>query len=484
MNKKLFFFITCILPTYAFSASYKCQVQDLGAMRIKNSNEYIYPTKADFDDKRALVCGHQGGSGCDHNVKIILRQNHYWGTSSKNLGAIYRCNANGANAWESRDASSLHDCDDVSKLTYITARGGYKIYATSCTATYCVGVCRHKGSATSSAGCAKGTMPGINNQDFYPVDTDSDAYTCADYNIGTDPNKDQCKSKCYKEGDKYLWHSRIVTCKNNLVPDTSGTKCVEKSSGSSSSGGGSGNSSSSSTKTNTKKEKKSNDYGGRTSTMGIACYKNGSFTKYDKVTDECKCINPNYEFKITDKYNAEGSCFPRPGTVPVSPATATAGGKSAAPALTELEIKKKDCDSLFRSGLNVEWSANDQKCVCTDSNKYLTPSNTCEYTPAYLAGQDAERKESRVKIIAAGKVLNGIAETFDVSVWKNSDGGFNTARLASDGIAGVTLGTIGGLITSNIIKKNQVKSGFEDMKCAIGGQVVADWGDEFDVGIR
>ena len=152
--------------------------------------------------------------------------------------------------------------------------------------------------------------------------------------------------------------------------------------------------------------------------------------------------------------------------------------------MTELEIKKKDCDSLFRSGLNVEWSANDQKCVCTDSNKYLTPSNTCEYTPAYLAGQDAERKESRVKIIAAGKVLNGIAETFDVSVWKNSDGGFNTARLASDGIAGVTLGTIGGLITSNIIKKNQVKSGFEDMKCANGGQVVADWGDEFDVGIR
>ena len=101
-----------------------------------------------------------------------------------------------------------------------------------------------------------------------------------------------------------------------------------------------------------------------------------------------------------------------------------------------------------------------------------------------MAGQDAERKESRVKIIAAGKVLNGIAETFDVSVWKNSDGGFNTARLASDGIAGVTLGTIGGLITSNIIKKNQVKSGFEDIKCAIGGQVVADWGDELDVGIR
>ena len=70
------------------------------------------------------------------------------------------------------------------------------------------------------------------------------------------------------------------------------------------------------------------------------------------------------------------------------------------------------------------------------------------------------------------------------SKWRNSEGKFNTARLASDSIAGVVLGTAGGLITSHLVKKNQVKKGFEDIQCTIGGQKVAEWGDEFTVGIR
>lgn len=70
------------------------------------------------------------------------------------------------------------------------------------------------------------------------------------------------------------------------------------------------------------------------------------------------------------------------------------------------------------------------------------------------------------------------------SVWKNDDGKFNTARLASDSIAGVVLGTVGGVVTSKVIKKNQIKNGFEDLKCTIGGQNVATYGDEFNVGIK
>lgn len=72
----------------------------------------------------------------------------------------------------------------------------------------------------------------------------------------------------------------------------------------------------------------------------------------------------------------------------------------------------------------------------------------------------------------------------NISVWKNADGKFNTARLASDSIAGVVLGTAGGLITSNVVKKNQIENGFEDIKCTIGGQNVAAWGDQFRVGIQ
>ena len=68
------------------------------------------------------------------------------------------------------------------------------------------------------------------------------------------------------------------------------------------------------------------------------------------------------------------------------------------------------------------------------------------------------------------------------SVWKTADGKFNTACLLSDSIAGVVLGTAGGLITANVVKKNQIEEGFEDLRCTIGGQAVADWGDEFSVG--
>ncbi|MFQ6739421.1 MAG: hypothetical protein ACLRFJ_02015 [Alphaproteobacteria bacterium] len=72
----------------------------------------------------------------------------------------------------------------------------------------------------------------------------------------------------------------------------------------------------------------------------------------------------------------------------------------------------------------------------------------------------------------------------ELKKWRNIDGSFNTARLASDSIAGVVLGTVGGVVTSSIIKKNQVEDGFEDIKCAIGGQSVASYGDQFSVGLQ
>ena len=70
------------------------------------------------------------------------------------------------------------------------------------------------------------------------------------------------------------------------------------------------------------------------------------------------------------------------------------------------------------------------------------------------------------------------------SVWKNDQGKFNVARLASDSIAGVVLGTVGGVVTSTVMKKNQVKNGFENLKCTIGGQDVATFGDDFQVSFR
>lgn len=93
-------------------------------------------------------------------------------------------------------------------------------------------------------------------------------------------------------------------------------------------------------------------------------------------------------------------------------------------------------------------------------------------------------RKSRRNISDAHGILVGMRETFKASVWKDDEGKFNTSRLVSDSIAGVVLGTVGGVVTSNVVKKNQVENGFEDIKCTVGGQTVADWGDEFRVGIQ
>ena len=72
----------------------------------------------------------------------------------------------------------------------------------------------------------------------------------------------------------------------------------------------------------------------------------------------------------------------------------------------------------------------------------------------------------------------------DVSVWKNEEGKFNTARLASDLGAAVVLGTVGGVVSSVVIKKAQVKKGFEALQCYMHGYKVADWGDVFEASLR
>lgn len=95
---------------------------------------------------------------------------------------------------------------------------------------------------------------------------------------------------------------------------------------------------------------------------------------------------------------------------------------------------------------------------------------------------DATTSAARIHNIANS--LRGLTGDLGASVWKDKNGNFNSSRLVSDSLAGVVLGTAGGLITSNIIKKNQIKGGFEDIKCTVGGQVVAEFNDDFMVGIR
>ncbi len=114
------------------------------------------------------------------------------------------------------------------------------------------------------------------------------------------------------------------------------------------------------------------------------------------------------------------------------------------------------------------------KCVCRDDNQEIK-NGKCEWTAKYVAGLESDLDSK----------FNGLTATiggFEKNVWRDENGEFNTARLASDSIAGVVLGTVGGIVMSNLVKKAQVKQGFEDIGCYIGGQSVAGYGDEFNVG--
>ena len=129
-------------------------------------------------------------------------------------------------------------------------------------------------------------------------------------------------------------------------------------------------------------------------------------------------------------------------------------------------------------------------CVCEESGlppekgKICSPStsngNASSGTVATVT--DTRDKEKNIETLYVQ--LTSISDGFKKSHWKTASGNFNGARLASDSIAGVVLGTVGGVVTSNVIKKNQVKGGFESLQCTVGGQFVADFADQFQVGIR
>lgn len=212
----------------------------------------------------------------------------------------------------------------------------------------------------------------------------------------------------------------------------------------------------------------------------IACCDTGNLAEWTGT--ECKCKNPKTEFKIDG--NGTGKCIPKAGNDgPVNPPV--------------LPVPSKDCpDDAYPSDDNKTCICNDDtnmmydgkecvcraektvkegnQCKCTEKNKELK-NGKCEWSEAYLA-------TIKIEIDKYYSKLTEISDSFKVSEWRDAEGKFNTARLASDSIAGVVLGTVGGVVTANLVKKAQVKQGFEDLQCYIGGQSVADYGDGFVVG--
>lgn len=204
------------------------------------------------------------------------------------------------------------------------------------------------------------------------------------------------------------------------------------------------------------------------------CSVSSTVANWNTSTQVCECVNKSQTFNPDTKICSGGDTVTQPVIVPEKPET-------------------YDCDINKLLELRAKHSSNNEIVQLIDDlikkcNEGITEA---EYNNLYVQitikitnTLNAEISSSKTKISNAVEKLNKISANFETSVWKNADGNFNTSRLISDSVAGVVLGTAGGLITSKVVKKNQVESGFEDIQCTVGGQVVADWGDQFRVGIQ
>ena len=211
----------------------------------------------------------------------------------------------------------------------------------------------------------------------------------------------------------------------------------------------------------------------RASLEGKACCDlPSSVAKWDGRS--CVCLDKNQEFKIQ---NDRGVCVAKNQLVAkdecdcsnvariVSNAWAKCGMENSAIANATTEI-------------NIQCN-NGTNCNAGVLNQNINIVNIA------IANCESEQSQTALKRVqSAVDALENDIRGLDRSVWKNAEGNFNTARLASDSVAGVVLGTAGGIITANVVKKNQLENGFDDIVCTINGQTVGGYGDEIIVGVQ
>lgn len=148
------------------------------------------------------------------------------------------------------------------------------------------------------------------------------------------------------------------------------------------------------------------------------------------------------------------------------------------------ELKKAASNSQHLS--KVEAELNGIVNYCENGNEYLTHSQRVKIDEVLNDCMKLLGIKFDTTLLLSSEITMAHANLMSLlkslSVWRDSEGNFNKARLASDALALVTLGTVGGVITSTLVKKNQIKKGFEAIQCSIGGNIVANYGDEFVVG--
>lgn len=283
------------------------------------------------------------------------------------------------------------------------------------------------------------------------------------------PNGSAERLACCRAGKTTTWTGSETegVCKCvNPNKDWNGTKCVDK------------------TKKTCEEKYPNNE-------IAIKCCREEEKTNnvmyWDPVGNRCSCIDENKKF---DKETF--TCVDGGVSNPVVPASecwytlnmdiqcknGNHFSKNASVKLTNEQVTAAQCDTLKQNMTSME-------NLLTTTRKEV---NTYAEIIRTVCGDNSTSilPYSEVDLKAARETLKSFFANANknASVWKTEEGNFNGARLASDLTAGVVLGTVGGVVSSKIIKKKQIEKGFEVLHCTIGGQTAADWGDTFTVGLN
>lgn len=472
-----FVFFFCMLGSIA-GVEASCYERELGAWTNGTKDEYLYQSKSRAEGKMAFECG---GGYCDGGQVIFMPANHRHGSEDVAEPKIYYCAAVGDQMWIEWDVSDIADCDerqcrmtDASDTSKIL---GYYFMDTS----------------GGSLGLASGSGAQLLVQSMTSI--------CKCRSVGEDINA------CVNSGGTWSGNSCSCSSSKNLKKTVDGKSC-ECISSDYESDGVNGCKKKQSVIEKEEQQRQRDEQNRRNQQLSKACTDSGGVWKSNKcqcdsaknlkvANNVCVCLDDTIYVRngdrcdLTDREALKRKC--------------EAEASKASGAYWDDVNGKCKCDNsqyvwngtvcaineVLAQCLSIEganWNKLTEQCYCMDSGAILPPEkmieNACSGIAFTVSQNQQEQQVSRNRILDAVKTINDIESNLDLSVWKNSEGGFNTSRLLSDSIAGVVLGTAGGLITSSVVKKNQVESGFEDIQCTVGGQVVAGWGDEFRVGIQ
>jgi len=449
-----------------------------GKIQEPDDNEFLYETEDQFNltksgytnsgkknsgDGQGYECDHFISGGCSKDDVITMQPGHVFKGEVIRRKVTYQCDVDSGDSWEVVNDGICHTegFGEISVGECVgNTSGGCRIL----TYTDCSGYTKTDNSAIEFKGiCREGPTficEATKCQDKMRVDDEGRCIV----DDRQQPNPELTK-ECTQGSGKIISQA---DCKNNET-----FECVEKDGANCKCG---------------KCNSNNNGYIGKchpsvcqSEICKACCAKPASETIWDRTAQACQCVNGG---KFIKENNNQWICKVESNqSVDVYKCDEKLMAKLAdwkskctkhANALKEIADLETYCKGQPDRDVFLRLYDSTQQIVNTtcinDSNVNITI--------------DVSEQTGRVN--SAYSQLTAIHNKFrdNVSVWKDAEGNFNTARLASDTVAGVVLGTTGALVTSHVVKKNQVENGFEDIKCTIGGQNVAGWGDQFRVGIQ